>query len=150
MQIVSLLAFLALVGLAAAMGAQFMPGEWYAALAKPAWTPPNSVFPIAWTALYIMIALAGWLIWSRQGVGKVMVIWAVGLGLNALWSYLMFGLHDIALAFVDIAMLWVSIAGFIWAAWPVDRRAAYLFVPYFAWVSFAAALNAAIFAMNGS
>lgn len=148
MRYVSLLVFLGLVGAAAVTGARFLPGEWYQSLAKPAWTPPNSLFPIAWTILYIMIAVAGWLVWQRQGLSTVVMIWLLGLVLNASWSYVMFGRHEIGLALANIAALWLLIVAFIAAAWNVDRTAAYLFVPYLLWVSFASALNAAIWTMN--
>lgn len=149
MRFLSLIAFLALVGAAAVTGAQFEPGGWYEALAKPSWTPPNWLFPIAWTVLYVMIAVAGWLVWQREGFGLALAIWGLGLALNAFWSYLMFGQHDIGLALFDIIALLFSILVFIGVAWSSDRAAAYLFVPYAAWVSYACALNASIFAMNG-
>jgi translocator protein len=144
----SLLIFAGLVLAAAATGSQFMPGEWYTTLNKPTWTPPGWLFPIAWTILYLMIAVAGWLAWRAGGIGPAVAIWAAGLVLNALWSYLMFGRHDIGAALFDIVALWLSIAAFIAAARGLDARAAYLFVPYLAWVSFAAALNFAIWQMN--
>lgn len=144
----SLIFFVVLVCVAAASGAQFAPGPWYDALAKPSWTPPDVFFPIAWTILYFLVALAGWLIWQRQGVGISLALWAVGLVLNALWSYLMFGRHDIALALIDVCVLWGTILGFIVASWHVERISAYLFVPYLLWVTFACALNAAIYLMN--
>lgn len=150
MRFISLFVFIALVGAAAATGGRFMPGEWYQSLAKPSWTPPDWLFPIAWTVLYFMIAVAGWLVWRREGFRLALAIWGLGLLLNATWSYVMFGRHDIGLALVDIAALWLSIAAFIWASWSVDRNAAYLFAPYLAWVSFAAALNAAVWSMNGA
>lgn len=148
LNILSFLVFLALVSAAAVTGAQYMPGPWYEALAKPSWTPPNWLFPIAWTVLYFMIAVAGWLVWKREGVGMALGIWAAGLVLNALWSYVMFGRHEIGPALVTVAALWLSIIAFIWAAWPIDRMAAYLFMPYLVWVSFASALNAAVLVMN--
>lgn len=144
----SLLGFGLLVFVAASTGAQFEPGPWYDALNKPSWTPPNWLFPVAWTILYAMIAVAGWLVWRRAGFGPALAIWGVGLVLNGLWSYLMFGQQRIDLALVDIAALWVATAAFIWAALPIDLRAALLFAPYLAWVSFAAALNFAVWRMN--
>ena len=146
--LLSLLPFILAVAGAAVTGSQFMPGDWYIGLSKPAWTPPGWVFPIAWTMLYLMIAIAGWLAWKSGGISSALAIWAFGLVLNALWSYVMFGRHEIGWALVNIAALWLSIALFIWAAWPLDRRAAWLFVPYLVWVSFASALNAAIYMLN--
>ncbi len=125
-----------------------MPGDWYAALNKPSWTPPNWVFPVAWTILYAMIAVAGWQVWKAGKWTPALAIWGVGLALNALWSYLMFGRHDIALALVDISALWLAIVAFVVAARPLDKKAGYLFIPYLAWVSFAAALNFAVWHLN--
>lgn len=146
--VVPLMVFSALTAAAAVTGSQFMPGEWYSALNKPTWTPPNWLFPIAWTVLYIMIAIAGWLVWRRAGWCQAIQIWGIGLILNALWSYIMFGRHEIGWALADIVGLWLSIAAFIWVALPIDLRASALFAPYLAWVSFATALNFAIWQMN--
>ena len=144
----SLLPFIACVFAAAASGALFMPGPWYANLNKPTWTPPDWLFPIAWTVLYLMIAVAGWLAWRAGGFGPAIAIWGFGLVVNALWSYFMFGRQDIALALVDVTALWFATAAFIWATWSLEPRAAYLFLPYLAWVSFAGALNFAVWQMN--
>lgn len=144
----SLIVIAAIVCAAAASGAVFMPGPWYEALSKPWWTPPNWLFPIAWTILYAMIALAGWFVWKAGGLNTAIVIWCAGLVVNALWSYLMFGKHDIWLALVDVSALWLAVLAFIIVAWPVDSRAAYLFMPYLAWVSFAAALNYEVWRLN--
>lgn len=144
----SLIPFIVLVLAAASTGAQFMPGAWYAALNKPTWTPPDWLFPVAWTILYLMIAIAGWLAWRAGGVGPAIIIWTVGLALNALWSYLMFGRHDITLALVDVAALWIATAAFIAATWHLAPTAAYLFIPYLLWVSFAAALNFEVWRLN--
>ncbi len=147
-KLISFLIIAALVALAASTGMQFLPGDWYASLNKPAWTPPNWVFPIAWTILYVMIAVAGWLVWQAVGWSPAILIWGVGLFFNGFWSYLMFGRHDPQMAMACIAQLWVTILLFIVAAWNIERRASALYLPYLAWVSFAAALNFAIWRMN--
>ncbi len=144
----SLAVFAALVVLAAYTGAQFLPGDWYAALNKPTWTPSNWVFPVVWPILYVIIAVAGWLAWRAAGWSPAIIVWGVGLFFNGLWSYLMFGRHEISIALADIALLWLAIVAFIAAAWHVEQRASYLYLPYLAWVSFAAALNFAIWRMN--
>jgi len=144
----SLLSFIGLVIAAALSGAQFTPGPWYEALSKPSWTPPNWLFPVAWTVLYLMIAIAGWLAWKSGGVSSAVTIWGIGLILNALWSYLMFGRHEIGLALIDVVALWLATAAFIWAAWELEPMAAYLFMPYLAWVSIAAALNFEVWRLN--
>lgn len=148
MRFISLLVFIGLVGAAAVTGARYMPGPWYQSLAKPSWTPPDWLFPIAWTVLYFMIAIAGWKVWKAEGVGPALVVWLIGLVLNAAWSYLMFGRHEIGLALIDVSAMWISLVAFIWLSWNVDRDAAYLFMPYLVWVSFATALNAAVWRMN--
>jgi benzodiazapine receptor len=147
-RVVSLLAFLAAVAATATFGAQFEPGAWYAGLAKPAWTPPGWVFGPVWTVLYVLIAIAGWLVWQVEGVGAALSAWIVQLIFNAVWSLLMFGAHAIAAALVDIVLLWLAIAVFIFLAWQVSRPAALIFVPYWAWVTYAAALNFEIWRLN--
>lgn len=144
----SLIPFIVLVFAAATTGAVFQTGTWYAALNKPWWTPPDWVFPVAWTVLYLMIAIAGWLAWKAGGIGPAVIIWGVGLILNALWSYVMFGRHDISLALVDVAFLWIATAGFIYAAWDLEPAAAYIFMPYLLWVTFATALNFEVWRLN--
>lgn len=149
-QIGALAVFLALTAAAASFGALFRPGAWYQGLAKPAWTPPNVVFGPVWTVLYIMIAVAGWLAWRANSRGRsaALVLWAVALALNAAWSWLFFGQHAIGWALVDIGMLWTAILAFVVVASQPARVAAWLFVPYLAWVSYATALNLAIWLMN--
>lgn len=145
---VSLAVFAALTALASLFGTQYMPGDWYAALAKPTWTPPNWLFGPVWTILYVMIALAGWFAWRRRGFSAPVIVWGVQMALNAAWSYLMFGQKNITFALVDIAMLWAAIIAFIALTWRPVPKAAALFVPYAAWVSFATALNFAIWQLN--
>lgn len=144
----TLLVFFALVAAAAVTGATFKPGPWYEALAKPAWTPPNWLFPPAWTVLYILIAIAGWRVFEKQGLVPALIVWAVSLQLNAAWSVFMFKEHNIGLALVDVAALWISIVVFIALTWSSNRLASLLFVPYLAWVSYAAALNFAVWQLN--
>ena len=145
----SLIVFLAVVALAAFFGANFEPGDWYQSLTKPDWTPPNWLFGPVWTVLYVLIAVAGWLVWRASGLSSALVVWGIGLVLNGLWSFLMFGQNQIGLALVDISALWLAIATFIVLAWPVSRLAAFLFVPYLLWVSYASALNCALWQLNG-
>ncbi|MEQ8825001.1 MAG: TspO/MBR family protein [Filomicrobium sp.] len=145
---ISLFVFLVLTTLVASAGSAFQPGEWYEALAKPEWTPPNWIFGPVWSLLYLMIAIAGWLIWRSQGLGLPLLLWLMQLALNGLWSYLMFSENDIGLAMTDITALWIVIAAFILTSWRINRLAALLFIPYLAWVSFAAALNFAILQLN--
>lgn len=152
---ISLAVFAAIMAVVATTGGSFRPGPWYSALAKPSWTPPPWLFGPVWTVLYVLIAVAGWRVWqaapapghdARRMVA--LALWGVQACLNMAWSWLMFGLNRIDLAAADIAALWLAIAGFILAAAPVSRPAAWLFAPYLAWVSFAAALNFAVLWLN--
>lgn len=145
----SLGVFILLVFAAAMSGAFFKPGVWYAGLNKPSWTPPDWLFPVAWTVLYLMIAVAGWLVWKSQGLGLALLIWFVHLGFNAAWSYYMFGANRIDLAMYDVTAMWITLAAFIVVAWPISSTASLLMVPYLAWVSFAAALNWRVWQLNG-
>ena len=136
---------------AAAMGGLFMPGEWYAALRKPAWNPPGWIFGPVWTALYTMMAVAAWLVWRQGGWGKqrrALVFFLLQLALNALWTPLFFGWHRPGAAFSEIVLLWLAIAATIDIFSSVSRTAMLLLVPYLAWVSFAAVLNFTLWRLN--
>jgi tryptophan-rich sensory protein len=145
---ISLFVFLVLTTLVATIARAFPPGDWYEALAKPEWTPPGWLFGPVWSLLYLFIAIAGWLVWRSKGLGLALLFWFAQLTFNGLWSYFMFGLNEIDSAMIDIALLWLAIAGFILTSWRVSRLAALMFVPYLAWVSFAAALNFAVLKLN--
>lgn len=145
---VALTVFLIVTAAAATTGGLFTPGPWYETLAKPSWTPPNWAFPVVWTILYIMIAIAGWLVWDAKGLSLVVGVWGVQLVLNAAWSWIMFGQKNITLALWDAGAMWLAIAAFIALAWPVSRTAALLFLPYLAWVSIAFYLNWTILRLN--
>ena len=143
--------WIALCFSAAAYGSQFMPGEWYAGLKKPSWNPPGWIFGPVWSALYTMMAVAAWLVWRRGGftVNRFpLSLFLTQLLLNALWSWLFFGLKNPALAFVEIVLLWLGIGATLAAFWPRQRAAAWLLAPYLAWVSFAAVLNFTLWQMN--
>lgn len=136
----------ALGGLATASGV----GSWYQGLAKPAFTPPDWIFGPVWSAIYFMIAVAGWRVWRRAGFTDRAAFAAYGcqLALNLLWSVLFFALKLVGAAFLELVALWIAIAATLVLFWRVDRPAGLLFVPYLAWVSFAGALNAAIWRLN--
>ena len=136
------------VGLGWLIGATNLPGEWYAGLAKPGFVPPNWAFPVAWTSLYVMIAIAGWRTFRREPKGKAMLVWAVQLALNFAWSPVMFTMHEIGAALVILIGLFVAIVTYIALELARDKLAAALFVPYAAWVAFAGVLNAAIWRLN--
>ncbi|WP_457089267.1 TspO/MBR family protein [Microvirga sp. P5_D2] len=126
---------------------------WYASLQKPAFTPPNWAFPVAWTTLYAMMAYALWRILSLpKGLpGRVAAIAAffVQLTLNGLWSFAFFGAQSPVAGLVVIAALIVAILATIATFWKLDRAAALLLVPYLAWVTYASVLNGTIWRLNG-
>lgn len=144
----SLVGFLALCAGAAGTSIFFRPGEWYQALEKPSWTPPDWLFGPAWTVLYILIAIAGWIIWNNARTSPAMTVWFVQLGLNALWSVLFFGLHLPGLALIDLGLLWLASALFAFMVWPFQPVATALFLPYLAWLAYAFALNFAVWRLN--
>jgi tryptophan-rich sensory protein len=144
-----LILFLVLVlGGGIALGALTGPDDWYAGLTKPAFNPPAWLFGPIWTVLYVLIAVAGWRIFERDRGGWPMKLWWIQLALNFLWTPVFFGAHQIGLALVVILVMLAAILGFIATAWRQDRVAAWLFVPYAAWVAFASILNGSIWALN--
>lgn len=150
-KIFGLIGWMLLCFAGSAVGALFMPGEWYAALNKPAWNPPGWIFGPVWTALYAMMALAAWLVWQQGGFAvqrRPLGLFLLQLALNALWTPLFFGLHQPGLAFVGIILLWLAILATLLTFWRVSRAAAWLLVPYLAWVSFATVLNGTIWRLN--
>jgi tryptophan-rich sensory protein len=136
--------YVLVVAAVAVFAAQFEPGDWYAQLSKPVWTPPNWLFAPVWTILYLSLAVAGWQIhYGRSRTLKF--LWVLQLILNGIWSWLFFGLHRTGLAFADMIALIVCIAALLMVAYPSMRRVTWLLLPYFVWVSYAATLNAAIY-----
>jgi translocator protein len=124
---------------------------WYTALNKPAWNPPAYLFGPVWTLLYFLIGLAGCFAWMRGGrEGRQMALaaWCAQLCANALWTPLFFGLHQMGWALAVLALLWLLILFNIALFIRRSRLAAGLLLPYFLWVSFAGALNAAIWMLN--
>jgi benzodiazapine receptor len=125
---------------------------WYAALEKPAFTPPNWLFGPVWTALYVLMAIAAWRVWlaetQRLPQRRALFAFAVQLALNALWSQVFFRLESPRLALAVILGLLAALAWTLREFWRTDRMAALLLLPYFAWTTFAAVLNASIVALN--
>lgn len=143
--------WLALSLLVALTGMIFQPGAWYSHLAKPAWTPPDWLFPPAWTLLYTLMAVAAWLVWQRAGFAGARLalgLYLLQLAFNAAWSWLVFGLRRLDLGLVDVTLMWLAIAATILAFWRIHRMAALLLAPYLVWVTYAAALNLALWRMN--
>lgn len=126
-------------------------GEWYQTLKKPSWTPPDWLFGPVWTTLYMMMAVAAWLVWRRGGWSAArapLSLFALQLGLNVGWSAIFFGFRSPGLAFTEILILWLAIAATTVSFLGRSILAALLFVPYLAWTTFAAFLNLAIWRMN--
>ncbi|MCC6007410.1 MAG: tryptophan-rich sensory protein [Rhodobacteraceae bacterium] len=133
---------------AASSGAIFEPGKWYESLNKPPWTPPNWLFPLAWTALYVLMAWAATRVAMAEGIGYAMAFWALQLSLNTLWTPVFFGLRRIRAGMVVVSGLWLSVAGTAVVFYTVDPFAGLLLVPYLTWVTIAAALNFSIMRRN--
>ena len=142
------------LGVAVANGSVTYPEipTWYASLTKPPWTPPNWVFPLVWSVLYVMMGVSLWLLWDRAadtpGRRTAITLFLLQLGLNAAWSPVFFGLHHTRAALAIILLLAAAIAGTILAAWRTQRVAGWLLAPYLAWVVYAATLNAGIVTLN--
>ena len=122
--------------------------EWYPTLAKPSWTPPSWLFAPAWTVLYILMAVAAWLVWKAGNAKAALILFFGQLLLNLAWSVRFFGARSPGLGLIDVTAMWLAIAATIFAFAFRSRLAAFLMVPYLCWVSFAAALNASIFMLN--
>jgi tryptophan-rich sensory protein len=125
--------------------------NWYAALNKPSWNPPNWVFPVVWTTLYAIMAVAAWLVWKTGGFGHArmaLTLFGIQLALNVAWSAIFFRMHQPGWAFVEILVLWVLIMATVITFWQVRQAAAWLMIPYLAWVAFAAFLNFTIWRLN--
>ncbi|SIS56167.1 TspO/MBR family protein [Belliella pelovolcani] len=125
-------------------------GSWYQTINKPSFNPPSWIFGPVWTSLYIMIGISLYLIWKSNHPFKKKAMWLFGIQmvLNTLWSPAFFGLESPLLGLIVIIPLWVSILACIKVFKPISNLAAYLFIPYFLWVSFATLLNASIWYLN--
>ena len=122
---------------------------WYRMIAKPVWTPPDWVFGPVWTVLYIMMAVAAWLVWKTgDRVKPALVLFFVQLALNLAWTFLFFNAQSPGLALAEIVFLWLFVAATMLAFFGRHTTAGWMFVPYLAWVSFAAVLNLAIWSLN--
>ncbi len=149
-----LAAFIAACELAGVVGAIFTAPNiptWYAALAKPAFTPPSWLFGPAWTLLYALMGAVAYLVYLRPENGarsRGLRAFFMQLGLNVLWSVVFFGMQSPGLGLAVIVLLWFCIAATMALFWRVSRRAAWLMLPYLLWVSFAAYLNFGVWILN--
>ena len=129
-------------------GSLFPPGKWYSELNKPVWTPPNWVFPVAWPILYLLMSYSGATLANLESAGSALALWALQISLNTLWTPVSFGLKNLKLGLIIILLLLVSVAICTYVFWLYAWISGLLFLPYLAWVVFAAALNAAVFKLN--
>jgi len=150
-----LVAFILVCFGAGAVGSWFTTpalDSWYADLRKPTWNPPNWIFAPAWSTLYLLMAVAAWIVWRRAGLrapGGALGLFSAQLILNVAWSVLFFGLRSPAAALGGIVVLWVAIVATIVAFSRTSPAASWIMIPYLAWVTFAGALNLAIWRLNG-
>jgi translocator protein len=146
-----LIVFLMVCFSAAGVGSIFLPGDWYASLAKPLLNPPAWIFAPVWSGLYLMMAVSGWLVWANPGFPAVrnpLILFSTQLLFNASWSWIFFGLHSIGLALLDSVILWLLILVTLVFFWRLRKIAGVLLIPYLLWVSFALYLNIAFWALN--
>ena len=139
--------FLACAG-AGATGAAFPPGAWYARLDKPAWVPPDWLFPVAWTTIYLLLSFAGARVAGLPGSGAALAFWALQAAFSTLWTPVFFGLRRMKAAIAVIAVLWLAVLGCTVLHWRLDAWAGLAFAPYLAWVTVAAALNVEMVRLN--
>jgi tryptophan-rich sensory protein len=152
-QFIGLFGWIALTGVAAATGAMASidATSFYAQLSRPGWAPSGSVFSPVWTVLYLLMAVAAWLVWREAASAKrtLALMWyVIQLVLNALWSVLFFRERLVLWALTDLLALWLLIVATFAAFWRIRRLAAALLVPYLLWVSFAGVLNYSVWERN--
>jgi translocator protein len=153
--ILSLLVFGAITLLAGFIGSQFTASSndsWYREIEKPSFNPPSWVFAPVWTALYVAMSVAAWLVWRRgpekREVKTATTLFGAQLGLNVLWSALFFGARSPLAGLIEIGALWAAIVAWMWQSAKIDGRTRWLILPYLAWTSFAAVLTASIWWLN--
>lgn len=155
MRWIGLVFWLALCFAVAGMGSRWTAGEvkgWYRTLTRPAIAPPDWVFGPVWTLLYTLMAVAAWRVWlvaPSTARGWALALFLAQLALNLVWTWIFFRCHAIGAALAEVAALWGAIFATTMAFHHVTRAAAWLMVPYLAWVTFAAMLNAAFWRLNG-
>lgn len=149
--LVGLIAWIILCYGAMWVGSHHPPGEWYARLMKPTFTPAGWIIGLVWFVLYTSMGIAAWRVWRQggfSGARLALALFLVQLALNAAWTYIFFGLQSPGLAFAEIMLLWGAILLTLIAFWKKDRVAGGLMLAYLLWVSFAAFLNFTIWRLN--
>ncbi|MEL6800922.1 MAG: TspO/MBR family protein [Pseudomonadota bacterium] len=129
-------------------GAMFQPGDWYKSLTKPGWTPPDWLFPIAWSVLYLCISAAGALAAPVEGSAVAMAFFALQIALNTLWTPVFFGLRRMGAGMIVLVCLWLAVAATMVSFWQLNWIAGALFAPYLLWVTVAGALNFSVWRLN--
>ena len=152
-QLVGFAGWFILTFIAAAAGAlaSLAAGDFYAQLERPDWAPPEWLFGPVWTMLYVMMAISVWLVWRLGKLARMriaLVLFVLQLAANSLWTWLFFAWHQGALAFAEILVLWILLAGTIRIFWTLQRFAAVLLLPYLAWVTFATMLCLSVWLLN--
>lgn len=150
-----------LVCVASCLAIGFLSGQvtrdaittWYPTIIKPSFNPPNWIFGPVWSMLFTFMGVAAGLVWAKidfnkEIVKKALLFFVIQLALNVLWSFLFFGLHNPGIALIEIILLWLMIFETYNQFIKIDKIAGYLFIPYLAWVGFAAILNANIWWLN--
>ena len=140
--------FLLACATAASTGIMFKPGTWYQSLVKPRFTPPNWLFPVARTIIYLLLAWAGYRLSLIPGSQTVLALWAAQIALNTLWTPVFFGAHRILAGMLIITLLWLTVAAMVVLAVRLDLITGLILFPYLAWLSVAAALNFSILRNN--
>jgi translocator protein len=152
--VAALVGFVVLAQAAGLVGLPFTDraiGGWYDGLDKPSFNPPNWVFGPVWTVLYLLIGVAAWMVWRHAEAprrGTALTWWGLQLLLNAAWTPLFFGAQALWAAFIELVVLWVAVILTIGEFRRIDRIAAWLMVPYLAWITFAGVLNGSLAVMN--
>lgn len=140
--------FLAATFAAGSTGALFPTGPWYKGLNKPTWVPPNWMFPVAWTSIYLLISFAGARVAVIDGNAYAMAFWAIQIAFNALWTPVFFGLRRLKGSLPIIGCLWLAVLGCTITHFQLDFWAGLAFVPYLVWVTIATALSVAMLRLN--
>jgi len=147
-QALGLAGFVLITFCAPLLGVFAKPDLWYAALDKPAWNPPAWIFGPVWSLLYLLMAVAAWLVWKREGWNRVLIFYFIQLALNAAWTPIFFGAHELGWALAEIILLWLAILLTMRGFFQVSKPAGWLLAPYLAWTAFAAFLNFTLWRMN--
>lgn len=140
--------FLLACAAAASTGILFKPGQWYASLVKPSFTPPNWLFPVAWSIIYLLLAWAGYRLSLIPGSQTVLALWAAQIALNTLWTPVFFGAHRIFAAMLILTLLWLVVAAMVVMALQLDVITGLILFPYLVWLCVAGALNFSILLNN--